>query len=109
MKAEARCKTGSSVNYESAVSESAITMMKFDRLTLCERTHMWVKKEITTKHTLKLQIKDKPKWIDIEIGYGSEAIYVILHESRLFSMSVGEFMSVNITFSMWEFYEPITE
>jgi hypothetical protein len=37
---------GSSVNYESAVSEIAIMMMlKFDRLILlCKRTHMWVKK-----------------------------------------------------------------
>lgn len=49
---------GSSVNYESAVSE--ICNYGDDEtwsIDSSQHTHMWVKKEITTKHTLKPQLE----------------------------------------------------
>lgn len=80
--------------------------MKFDRLIRPANMYAHVgqkrKTSTTPKHTLKPQKIEriKPKQIDIEIGYGEDVIHVILHEPRLFLMSIREFMSVNITFSM---------
>lgn len=76
---KSREENGSSVNYESAVSESAImTMMKLDRSMPFMHAHVGQHRN-ELKGIRRRNKRIKPKQIDTEIGYGLQ-IHVIFYE-----------------------------